>query len=339
MAIASGLGATLGFAPETAYATFAAPTRFVTFEKEQFKLKKNIVQSKALHGGLYELASRRAYTTHTVGGSLDIDLYDRGLGLLWKQALGSTPTITQNGTSGVYTTVHTPGDTTGTSLSFQVGRPQTNGTLVPFSYAGVKVTDWTLQIATSQVGKLMFTLDGASEVTSQPVTAPSYVPSNMLHFAEAKLLIGGTVTTTGGVASVTGASSYATVKSASIKHQLGMDVARFFLGANGQKSEPLANAFRAITGQLDIEFENLTDAYNAFAADTPLALQLNFTGPVIGGGLNSSVQVLIPQVYFEEGTPTVDGPTILHTQVNFTGLDDGTDPPIQVTTVSLDSAL
>lgn len=339
MSIASGLGATLGFAQETAYGTFVAPTNWVTFEKEALKLKKNIVQSKALHGGLYDLASRRAYTTHTVDGTIDVDLYDRGLGKFWRQGLGSASAPVQSGTSGVYTTVFTPGDTTGQSMSVQVGRPNTAGAIEAFSYAGVKITDWTLNVTASQVGKLTVTVDGASESTSQAYAAPSYVASNMLHFAEAKLLIGGTVTTTGGSASVSGATALAVVKSCQIKHQLGMDTSRFFLGANGQKAEPLANAFRGITGQMDVEFENLTDVYQAFSADTPTALQLDFTGPVIGGGLNSSVQILIPEVYFEEGAPTVDGPQVLHTQVNFTGLDDGTNPPIQVTTVSLDATI
>lgn len=339
MTIASGLGATLGFASETNYGTFVAPTKWATFEKEALKLKKHIVQSKALHGGLYELASRRAYVTHTVDGSIDLDLYDRGLGLIWQQALGSNPTPVENGTSGVYTTVHTPGDTTGRSLSVQVGRPNTAGAMEAFSYGGVKITDWTLNVASGQIAKLALTVDGASESTSEAYTAASYVPSNMLHFAEAKLLIGGAVTTTGGSASVAGATALAVVKSCQVKHQLGMDTSRFFLGANGQKAEPLANAFRGITGQMDVEFENLTDVYQAFSGDTPTALQLDFTGPVIAGGINSSVQVLIPVVYFEDGTPTVDGPQVLHTQVNFTGLDDGSNPPIQVTTVSLDPTL
>ena len=347
--IASGLGATFGYSAETAYGTFVAPTHFVTFNKEQMKLKKNTVQSKALHGGLYDLATRRAYTTHTVNGAVDLDLYDRGLGLLLSQCLGSSPTPTQQATSGVYWAVHTPGDTTGKSLSLQVGRPFTSGTVQPFSYSGCKVTDWTLSVQSGQQASLSVTIDGAKEDTVPAYAAPSYVTSNMLHFAEATLLTGGTIATgsqtvggctvTGGL-NVTGATALGVVKSAQIKGSNAMDTSRFFLGAAGQKAEPLANGFRAITGQIDVEFENLTDVYTAFAADSNTALQLNFLGPQIAAGFNSAVNILLPCVFWDDGVPTVDGPGVLHAQVNFTALDPGNgNAPIQIITTSLDSTL
>lgn len=339
MTIASGLGATLGLAAETTYNTFVPPTRFLTFDKEALKLKKNVVQSKALHGGLYELASRRAYTTHTVDGTIDLDLYDRGLGLIFKQALGAASTPVEQGTSGVYQTVFTPADTVGESLSVQIGRPMTNGTIQPFSYSGLKITDWTLNVAASQLASLALTVDGATESTSQAYAAPSYVTSDVLHFAEATLLIGGTVSTTGGSASVTGGTQIGTVKSCQIKGSNGMDTTRFFLGANGTKGEPLANAFRAITGSIDVEFENLTDVYDAFAADTKTSLQLTFVGPTIAAGYTSEVQILIPAVFFDTGSPTVDGPAVLHSQANFTALDDGSNPPVQILVQSLDATV
>ncbi len=338
--IGSGLGATIGFASESGYANYAAPTHFLTFNKESLKLKKNIVQSKALHGGLYDLASRRAYVTRTVDGAIDLDLYDRGLGLVYQAMLGNVAQAPTSNADGTYDAVFTGGSLNGESLTVQVGRPEVGGTIVPFSFLGCKVSDWQLEVQSGQQGSLSLTVDGANENVVETYVAPSYVASDMLHFGEAALLIGGTVTTTGGIATVTGNTSLAVVKSCHVKGTNAMDTSRFFLGASGQKSEPIANAFRVLSGQMDVEFENLTDVYNAFSGDTPVSLLLTFTGPAIGTGVNrSKVEVLIPCVYFEDGDPTVDGPQILHTQVNFTGLDDGTDPPIQITTTSLDAAL
>lgn len=202
-AIGSGLGATLGFQKESTFNTFATPTHFVTFTKEGFKLKKNIVQSHALHGGLYDLATRRAYTTHTVDGSIDMDLYDRGQGLLWAQSLGGTyPTPTQMGTTSTYYSVYTPGDTFGDSLSIQFARPFTSSTVQAFSYAGCKIVDWELGVQTSQQASLNFTFDGASEATGTTYTAASYTASNMLHFAEASLILGGTIAAAGTVLTI-----------------------------------------------------------------------------------------------------------------------------------------
>ena len=413
--IASGLGATVGFSKESTFNTFVAPTKFMTFQKEGFKLKKNIVQSKALHGGLYNLATRRAFTTRTVDASLDADVYDRGQGLLWAQSLGGTaPTPTQFATTGVYYAVFTPGDTTGETLSFQIGRPQNNGTVQAFSYGGVKITDWEVKQETGKQAALTFTGDGATELTAPVYSAPSYVASNMLHFAEANLILGGTVNqagvvltistvstanpgvvttsaahglvsgdivtiasvggatqangtwpvtvlspttfsipvnvtgtyTSGGTATtvamtVSGGTALSVAKSVSIKGSNAFDKERWFIGSAGIKAEQLANEFRGITGTLDTEFENLTDIYNQFIVDSAVALRLTFVGPTIATGYTSLVSVLVPNVYWDDpGAPTVDGPAVLHTATNFTGLDPGTGaPPVQVQLISLDSTL
>lgn len=337
--IPSGLGATLGFAQETAVGTFTTPTRFLQFDSETLLLKKKTVQSTGLHGGYYEQATRRAYTTRTVNGGVTMDLQDRQLGLLLAHMLGSSATAVQQGATTAYLQTHTPGSTLGKSLTVQVGRPQTNGTITPFSYTGLKVTDWEISAAVDQIGKLTLTLDGWDESTASAYAAPSYVAANVLHFAQASLLIGGTVTTSAGVASVTGATTAAAVKSASIKGTNGLDVSRYFLGASGLKAEQLANGFRKISGSAEVEFANLTDVYNAFSADTQLALQLTYTGKTIATGYPAELNILVPAIYFDSGPPNVSGPGVLTQKVTFTGLDDTINPPIQIQYQSADTAV
>lgn len=338
--IPSGLGATLGLGAETTVGTWHIPDRWMQFTSESLALKKKTVQSTGLYGGLYEQASRRAYTTRTVTGNIVTDLQDRQMGLLIANMLGSSavPVVTTD--AAVYMQTHTPGDTVGKALSAQVGRPQTNGTITPFSYSGLKVVDWEITAAVDQIGKLTLTLDGWDEVTSQTYAAPSYIAADVLHFAQASLLIGGTVATASGITTVTGATTTATVKSASIKGTNALDVSRYFLGANGLKAEQLSNGFRKISGQAEIEFANLTDVYTAFAADTHVALQLTYTGNGIGtAALKAELNILIPAVFFESGPPEVSGPGVLTQKVTFTGLYNGTDPAIQIQYQSLDSAV
>jgi hypothetical protein len=117
-----------------------------------------------------------------------------------------------------------------------------------------------------------------------------------------------------------------------------LDTARYFLGAAGLKAEQLSNGFRKITGQAEIEFENMSDVYTAFAADTATALQLVYTG-VVSGSTNLGLKILIPNIHFDEGSPSVDGPKVLTQKVAFTGLDDTINPPIQLQYTSLDSAV
>lgn len=341
MTYGSGLGATLGLNQEATVGTFTSSgMRWLPFKKEGLKKKKGITQSQALHGGLYELSSKRAYTTRTVDGAVDFELTDRQLGLLLKNMIGSSPTLTQEGSTAAWLQTHTPGDTEGMSMCAQVGRPEVSGTVSPFSYNGLKITDWELAVALDQIGTLSCTFDGWDESTSQGYAAASFVtPTDVLHFAEATLLLGGTVSTTGGIASVTGSTAAATARSVSIKGSNPLNTKRFFLGSSGTKAEQLVNGFRKITGSAVIEFENLTDVYNAFAADTATALELQFVGKTIAAGYQATLTVLIPNVFFDEGPPVVDGPEVLTQNASFTGLDDGTDPPIQFQYISLDTAV
>lgn len=405
-AIASGLGATIGFAQEGTVGTFQTPTRFLTFNKESLKWKKNVVQSKALHGGLYLLGNRRALVTHTAAGSIDLDLYDRGLGMLFQNMVGGTPVIAA-GPSSTYMQVYTPADLTGAALSVQVGRPTTAGVQTPFSYNGGKVTDWTIAVANNSVASLSLSVDAWNESLVPTYTAPSYVPSNMLHFAEAALFAGGTVvpvvstaaggssqtlplatitvvSTTGfptsgiifatagatvqqiaytgvsgttftgctggtgtiaaaasvtsGFVTVTSATKVASATGCTIKTGNPLATSRFFLGSLGTKAEQLANDFRAISGQADFEFANTTDVLTAFYADTPLALQLTFTGPIIGGAVTSGVSILIPQIRWDGDPPSVDGPAVLKYTAPFTGLDDSVDSQVQIQYTTLDAA-
>lgn len=336
VSLGAGLGATLGFALEGTVGTFQTPTHFMTFQKESLAFKKNTVQSHALHGGLFDLSTRRAFVTQTVDGAIDTDLYDRGQGLLWQLALGAAPIITG---STVFTQTYVPGTVAGQSLTIQVGRPQVNTTLTPFSFTGCKFTDWTLSVATGGIAELSFNVDGWTESVSSSYAAPSYVANNMLHFAEATLIQGGTPSTSGGICTLAGGTTIATCKDISMKGTDALATGRYFLGANGIKAEQIDNNFRALTGSATIEFNNLTDAYNTFRNDLPTSMQLTFVGPVISDTTHSQVQMLIPRVYFDTGDPTVQGPDILNQPVAFTGLDDGTNAPVQVQLITLDSGV
>lgn len=340
--IGSGLGATFGYGAESTVGTAVVPTHFFPFQKEGHSLTKTTVQSHAMHGGLYDLSSRRAYVTHSVKGSLDLDVVDRGLGLMFMNCLGASA-VTAG--SGYTTQTFTPADTGGKSMTFALGKPTTGGpttaaTIVPFIYNGVKITDWTLSVAVGAQAMLSVSTDAWNETVTGTYTAPSYVAgANMLNFSEGAVLTGGTATTTSGITTVSGGAQLATVKNISIKGTNPLDVDRFFLGAAGTKAEQIVNGFRSVTGSMDIEFENLSDVYTAFAADTPTALQFNLTGPIITGSTHSSLQVTIPNLYFDTAPVSVDGPDVLTQSANFTALDDGVNNPIQIQIVTLDSSI
>lgn len=339
--IASGLGATLGVVEESAVGTFEAPTRWPAFLKESLALSKKTVQAEELDGDLYLAKSGRAYTSHTVDGTIELNARTQQLGLWLKHMIGSTPIVTKQGATNAYLQTHAPGDKQGKSLSVQVGRPQTNGTIQPFSYNGLKVVSWDLSIAVDGILRVQLNVDGWAEDTTQPYAAPSYLTPApvVLHFAEAALVSGGTASTSAGITTVTGGTPVAKCKSVSVKGTDKLATSRYFLGANGTKDEQIADGKRALSGSMDVEFANMADVQTVLQNDTSTALQLTFTGPQIDTGENAFLKVLLPAVYFDKAPVNAEGPAILTQKVSFTGLrdDEAGNPAVQFQYQSLDA--
>lgn len=357
----SGIGAQLLIVPETTYGV--VPTTGFTgatsleFDSETLELKKTVVQGKGLHGGgLYNRGARRVLTNYSVSGGIKMDLPTQGLNPLLKLMFGSKgqslASLTQIGTDAAYQATHAPGSLAGTSLTIQKGVPSVDGTAPsPFTYVGMKLTDWQISVATGALASLDLTFDGRNELagagngdpnnTTVPALGTFSEPTtaSVFHFREATLFTGGTTSTTGGVTQVTGQTPAGNVKSAEIKCAFKMDTSRYFLGANGFKAEPIENDFREISGQFMIEWLNSEAMYNAFSADTPTSLELSFIGPNIGTGSDkATLNILIPQIFLEGDSPKVGGPGVVEQTVAFTGLDNGKDNVIQATYITLDNA-
>lgn len=137
------------------------------------------------------------------------------------------------------------------------------------------------------------------------------------------------------VVTLAGETAIGNVKDVTIQKQYSYDSERIFVGSSGYKSEPIENGFRSITGSLTAEFTSGEALYNAFAADTTTSLQLTFTGPTVSSS-NYLLDIIIPNIKFEGESPKVPGPSVVTLAANFTGLDDETTVPIQVTYQSED---
>lgn len=325
------------------------------FKNESLELKKTTVQGQGLHaGGLYDRAARRVLTNFDVGGGIVMDLPARRLNLLLKHMFGSVgqtnATLTQIAATGVYKATHIPGGMNGNSLTIQKGVPATDGTVYPFTYVGCKITDWEISVDTGAIAQLTLNFDGRNELAGAGNSDPlnGSVPGlatwagtsmDLFHFKEASLITG-TPSTTTGVTSLTSPSTLGSIRSASVKHSIAIDQARYFLGSAGFKSEQLENGFRSISGSFTIDWINGEAQYNAFAADTPLAIQLSFIGPNIGSGPPHAeeLDILVSNIKLDGESPKVGGPEIVQQSVAFTGLDDEVNNQIQAQYFTLDSA-
>lgn len=163
----TGLSAQIGYALETTVGTPVTVTAFVPLLSESFAQDRMRLESSGI------IAGRRVLTSNqwnggnvSVSGSVQHELYNRGLGKLFTAMFGD---VTTTG-AGPYTHTFTPGSLVGDALTVQVGRPATNGTVYPFTYAGMKVASWEIACAAGEIATVGLDLVGQREFAYRQVT-------------------------------------------------------------------------------------------------------------------------------------------------------------------------
>lgn len=340
----SGLSAQLGIAAETTPGTAVTVTRFYEFLDESLDYELTRLDSQGLRAGqAFERASRSTVSRYGASGDFTVEHADTGFGLLWQHCLGSqTTTGVQIGTTGAYRQVHTPGSHDGMGLTIQVGRPQAeDGVVKPFTYRGSKVGEWEFSVSDGDLAQMKITVDAWDEVTATALASPVFENNGVFSFADASVFtLGGTVSTTAGLTSVTGGSSLSSVMtSLKLTGKTPMATERYGLGNSGIKRNQIANDIPTITGTLEGEFGVQSEIYDLYRSNTTTALQLDLAHGTAGTGQAFRLSLIMPAVKFIKGGPEVDGPDIVELKPEFKVYDDGTNPVMQVVLVTGTSAI
>jgi hypothetical protein len=359
---ASGLSGQVGVVAESTYGTPVTVTHFYEFLSENFVFNPSWLDGMGLKAGqAYNRAARTVQSRFDVNGDITMEhtigsasnTVADSMGFWWKHALGSavtTPTVVL-GTA--YKQNHTNGSKAGFFMTLQVGRPQISGpTVQPFTYTGVKVTQWDFDCKDNTIATLKLTCDGQTELTSTGLAAASYpTPNGLFTFSDASVLtIGGTASTSGGETTVAAGSSIASrVNGITITGSTPMKVDRYGLGNAGLKAEPIENAIPTITGTLSTEFYSRTELYDVFKSASTTTLQVDFTkfdasgndaNGVASGPNPYRLSFILPAVKFKVADAKIGGPDVIPQNVQFQAYDDGsgTNPVIQVKLVSKESS-
>jgi hypothetical protein len=362
MAIPAGLAASIGIATETTQGTAITPTHFLEFNSEAAKMVKNTVTGKGLRGGgLYQRTSRRVVGSWGATGTVQFDFPFNGGGLWLQHMIGSFGTlnsVVQQSASAAYLQTHTPGPLAGSTFTMQIGKPDSSGTVRPFTYVGCKVLDWMLTCELNKFAVCQLTIDAWQELTTgnpqgttagPALTAPSYTAgAQQFHFRQGTIYNSGTLSNAGSNPTITSLGSpvaAANVLKAEFKGTNPLDTTRYFIngsggsGVAGVKGDQLENEFRQLEGSLDVEFNSLTAYYNTFAADTTSTLELIFTGPIIASTFAYTLAILVPNIKFDGDSPMVGGPGVVNETLPFHGLDQETFNPVQFQYMSTDTAI
>lgn len=316
MGIGSGLGAQLGIAVESAYGTFVAPTRFYEFTKESLQLKKTTAVSSGIAAGrLMPLGSRRVVTQREAGGSIEMEVTNKGMGPLLQALMGTTVTPVQQGATAAYLQTHLLADTAGKSLSIQKGVPLTSGTVTDKSFVGCKVVGAEFSCGVGEMLTSSWEIDAKNCDEAQPLAAASYTAMSPFHFGQMAVKTG----TYGAETALDG------VRKMSLKIDRPQATDRFYAGQSGLKAEPISNNWVQITGSLEMDYV-ATTVDDLHTSDGSTSLVWEFVGPVIEGAHSETIRFKVPIIKIDDAPPTVDGPEIIRPTFSFTGLLDLTNP-------------
>lgn len=163
MTIESGLSGSFGFGEETTWGLAVAPTLFLPLIQENINAVPSYIESKSVYAGRRLLLQDQvALGVWKVGGTFDIELTNKSMGYLFKHMFGTV--VTTGPVNSLYTHTFTPGDLTGKSLTFQVGRTDsTTGTVHPYTYPGSKFADWEVSCKAGEFAMLKATIASRSE--------------------------------------------------------------------------------------------------------------------------------------------------------------------------------
>jgi len=229
MAIGSGLGAQIGIAAESVYGTFVAPAKFIEFTKESLVLKKTTAQSAGIAAGrLLPLSSRRVVTQRQGSGTLDMEVTNKGMGLLLQTLMGTSVTPVQQTATTAYLQTHTLADVFQKSLTIQVGVPLTTGVVTDKTFVGCKVISAEFSCEVGGMLTVSLEIDAKNVDETQTLAVASYSNMSPFHFGQMALKTGtfGTETVRDGIRKV------------SVKYERPQAVDRFYANSSGLKAEP-----------------------------------------------------------------------------------------------------
>lgn len=333
MAIGSGLGSSIGLAPEVTYGTYVAPTKFIEGTCQLSK-QLSVYQGAGMAAGqTVQRGSRRAVASTRVEGTLDVGVQSKGMGALLNGLVGGTVTpVLESGATNAYKQTHALSNTSdpyGKHYTIQAGVPQLDGTVVPYTFLGSQIVGAEFSCETGGGLTAKFNIAARDAITSQTLAAPSYPNVNDFHFAIAAVKVGAF----GSEVSVSGVRSL-TLNVERPRHDGGP-----YMGDGGLRSQGIQNDWTKISGSITADFLDKATFADLFHSGASTSLVWEFVGPTIEATHKETIRFKVPMIFFDGDTPSASGPDVVSTQFPFNGLFDGTNPAITIEYISTDVTL
>ena len=314
---------------ESTYGTPAALTRAFEGKADSFKREQSRLESVGFRGNMHTLRSDRVTTVNMGGaGSIELDLMNKGMGLLLGASLGTKAGPTQEGATAAYTqTFETSEEAPADSFTIQVQRPTLPTGVQSFTHHGCKITGWNLDAAVDSLATINFNFDFEDVDTVTAAGTPTYV-ADTVPFDWTGVCV--TIDPDG-----TPVVLDAMDLSFSADHALKTD--RRYLRCSELKKEPFRVGVPTYEGSMTVDFTDL-DRYNEWIGQQDVDMEIKLQGGVIEGAHNFELVIRMKAVHFTDGNPEVSLSDTPKQVLPFRAMHNGTDAAVSMTYKSTDTS-
>jgi len=315
---------------ESTYGTPVTPSRSFEGMADSFKRDQERLESTGMRAGMQGVRSDRVVQVNMGGtGSLEVDVLNKGMGMLLEGLAGTTAGPTQVASTSAYTQTHANSAAGPTeSYTVQVVRPMVDGANKAFTHHGCKPTAWSVKQDVSGLLKLSVDYD-FEDVETATAEASAVYPASTLPFAWTNAVV--TIDST--------EFCYAT--SFSMDADLAMKTDRRYLCSSAPlKGVPVRSGLASFTGSFDADFASTTQ-YDAWVAGTVFDMNIKWSmaADLIESGHTYEFELDFPAVQWTGESPEASNSDVSKHSMPFTVLDNGSDPMVTVSVKSTDSAL
>jgi hypothetical protein len=318
---------TLHYGQESTYGTAATLARTFETQTDGWKRNHGYLRSQGFVGSMHTIrANRSKAILQGASGPIELDVLNKGMGMLLRDMFAAnTAPAQQGGTIAYVQTFSTGAATPSTSATIQAIRAFADSGSQAFTYLGSVCTGWEFSCEVGDRGFLHLRADYDAQTESTAVAAgTNNLIANADPFDWTQCV-------------VTVAAAGVDMRSASLKAEYNQNVDRRFLRGSALKKKPRAGDIASFTGQIEGEFDNMTQ-YNNFVNGAFVAIQFKWTGALIVSGHNYEFTIDMPSCQYSGETPEASLNESPKLTLPFTvHHNDAVGPAVTVTLKSVDT--
>jgi hypothetical protein len=315
---------------ESTYGTPASLTRAFEGKADAFKREQSRLESVGFRADMQTLRNDRVVTVNMGGaGSLEVDVLNKGMGMLLGGALGTKAGPTQQGSTAAYLQTYETSDSApADSFTIQVIRPTMPTGTQQFTYHGCKITGWSLSQSVDGLASISFDFDFEDSDTATAAGTPAY-PASATPFDWTNCTI---------TLDPDGTPDVLEVRDLSFTADLALKTDRRFLKGSALKSEPVRGGVPVYSGEISVDFEDL-DRYNEWIGQSDVDVEIKWSGAAIEGAYNYELGMRMKACHWTDGTPEASLSDTPVQTLPFQALHNGTDAAVSLTYQSTDTAV